>query len=125
MVTEPGYSTEPGYPPDLPEAVRAVVVPLAAGDYDEVVRRTGGRGLDAATMARAVAEYPHPPVPPPADAFDDLDAVEVEGCPRPTWDVRFPFYTAAEGQSDLEVVLLFERDEDGRLAPTVYDILVP
>ena len=110
---------------DLAAAVRDIVTPLSAGDYAEVVRRTEGRGMDAASMARVIGEYGRTTVQPPDDAYDDLDVVEVEGRPVRTYDVRFPFYTAEEGRSDLEVVLLFTAEAGGRLAPTVYDILVP
>jgi hypothetical protein len=52
-----------------------------------------------------VRDYGRKLVSPPADAYNNLDAVQVKGAAVPTWSVRAPLWTEEQGRSDLTLEL--------------------
>ena len=79
---------------------------------------------DQRCVAAALRDYGRKLVVPPADAYDDLDAIPVTVVRVPTWSVRAPLWTDEEGRSDLEVQLTV-RIKDGVTSIELDNVLVP
>ncbi|MFO1495424.1 MAG: hypothetical protein U1F26_12305 [Lysobacterales bacterium] len=86
----------------IQEAVRHVVTLLVAGRYDELERESKGR-LSSQVLASAIVEYGRALVSPPADAFADVDVIEISGSSPLRYSVRFDLWTVEEGRSDLSL----------------------
>ena len=78
---------------------------LACGDYDLLVERCVKSRLTSDDLRTVIREYGRKIVSPPADAYKDLDVVQVKGTVVPTWSVRAPLWTEEEGRSDLTLEL--------------------
>lgn len=87
--------------------VKATVVQLlhwlVAGDYAAIERLTLGVRLPASLLRQAVADYGRTLVMPPASAFDQLDAIEIDGSNPKAWSIRVDLWTVEEGRSDLSL----------------------
>lgn len=103
--------------PDLRWVVEEIVTRLVAKDYGQLETLTKGQRLPAEEMASAIEEYGKTLVMPPAEAFDDLDVVEVKGSKLRTFGIRFPLWTSEEGRSDLTLELTVSGDADAN--PTI------
>lgn len=101
----------------LKATVRRVVTMLAQGDYGALERLTKGDRLTAAEIAEGVRECGGKLIPPPDEAFDRLDVVEVEGAQPREWDVNVPLWTAEEGKSDLTLELTLRENRE-----EIYDV---
>jgi hypothetical protein len=92
-----------------PDALRSTALEiagqLARGEYESVVNSCATSRLTSDDLRRAVHEYGRKLVSPPQDAYNNLDAVEVNGAATPTWSVRVPLWTEEEGRSDLTLEL--------------------
>jgi hypothetical protein len=89
--------------------MREVIERLVSRRYVELETMTNGIRLKASDMDRAVAEYGRILVPPPENAFELLDIVEVHGFSNTKWSVVMPLWTREEGRSDLSVELTLIR----------------
>lgn len=98
-------------PAALEKTVRSLVNRLAAGDYEGVIAACTASRLTGADLRDAISPYGRTLVEPPRNAGPVLDAIAVESTKSPTWSVRVPLWTKAEGQSDLTLELtLIERN---------------
>ena len=68
--------------------------------------------MTAVEMAEGVSAYGGRLILPPADAFDNLDVVEVEGTQPREWSVNVGLWTAEEGRSDLTLELTLREGEE-------------
>ncbi len=84
---------------------RGIVEQLARGDYESPVEQSVKSRLTKDDLRTVIREYGRKLVPPPRDAYKNLDAVQVKGAAVPTWSVRAPLWTEEEGRSDLTLVL--------------------
>ncbi len=101
--------------PNLEGTVQRVVSMLVQGDYEALERLTNGARLNAAELAGAVSEYGANLTLPPADSFDDLDVIEVEGQQPRQWSVNVDLWTTEEGRSDLTLELTLRDSIEGIL----------
>jgi hypothetical protein len=72
--------------------------------------------LTSDDLRTVIRDYGRKLVSPPANAYEDLDAVQVKGAGVPTWLVRAPLWTEEEGRSDLTLELTIAV---GPVAPSV------
>jgi hypothetical protein len=93
----------------LKDVVREVIEHLVSRRYAELEAMTNGVRLKASDIDRAVAEYGRDLVPPPENAYELLDIVEVRGFSNTKWSVVIPLWTREEGRSDLSVELTLIR----------------
>jgi len=93
-------------------AARTVIDGLADGDYDAVVQICAKSRLTSDELREVIREYGRTLVHPPADAYQHLDAVQVNGTALPTWSVRAPLWTKEEGRSDLTLELTISLGPD-------------
>jgi len=96
----------------LESAVRAVVDRLARGEYRDAVARCDASRLTADELREVVLGYGRSLVVPPADAYENLDAVRISDPSRQAWSVRAPLWTREEGRSDLTLELTVVLDGD-------------
>ena len=89
----------------LRSTARAMVEQLARGDFEELLGGCIRSRLTTEDLDKVLRGYGRKLVPPPVDAYDDLDAVQVKGAAVPTWSVRAPLWTDEEGRSDLTLEL--------------------
>ena len=89
----------------LRREVRRVVGLLAERDYDSVVQTCSQSRLTSDDLRNVIHQYGGRIIPPPVDAFVNLDAIRIADLPKPGWSVRVPLYTAEEGRSDLTLEL--------------------
>jgi uncharacterized protein (UPF0212 family) len=82
-------------------AVRKIADLLAAEQLDAVVQACSETRLSVDEIRAVIHDYGRRLVPPPPEAYSELDVVKVAGAKCPTWSVRAPLYTAEEGMSDL------------------------
>jgi hypothetical protein len=94
-------------------AVRKVVGFLVAGDFEWVERLTRGIRLSADAIKSAVHDYGGTLVFPPASAFEEVDAIRIEGSEPPRWSIRFDLWTEEEGRSDLSIEMTVEEGPEG------------
>jgi hypothetical protein len=94
-------------------AVREVVRLLVDRRYIDVEAFTAGNRLTATEIEQAIREYGATLIFPPEDAFDSMDAIEVEGVSPPKWSVVMPLWTQQEGRSDLSLELTVEQRLEG------------
>jgi hypothetical protein len=85
----------------LKSTAREIVDQLAREDYESAVRRCITSRLTSDDLRTVIHDYGRKLVSPPADAYNNLDAVQVKGAAVPTWSVRAPLWTQEEGRSDL------------------------
>ncbi len=90
----------------LKDAVRMVVRLLVAGDFGRLEQRTRGRRLTEEEIRTVIQEYPATFIMPPAETFDDPDAVEIENPPPGRYYVRVDLWSKEEGRSDLSLELI-------------------
>ncbi len=98
------------------QATMEVVDQLARGDYESLVGQSVKSRLTSDDLRTAIRDYGRKLVSPPADAYNNLDAVRVKGAAVPTWSVRAPLWTEEEGRSDLTLELTIAVASD---APSV------
>jgi hypothetical protein len=89
----------------LRSTAREIVVQLAREDYESVIGRCLKSRLTSNDLRTVIRDYGRKLAPPPADAYNKLDAVRVRGAAVPTWSVRTPLWKEAEGRSDLTLEL--------------------
>jgi hypothetical protein len=107
----------------IQEATKGVVAQLVTGDYQGLVRRTGGVRLSAEQMRDAVAQYGRRLRMPPDDAFKHLNVVGITVPGPRAWSVVCHLWTEEEGQSDLSLELTLIEGDRG-LAVEIDDIHV-
>ena len=97
---------------------------LTCEDYELAVEYCTISRLSSDDLRNVIREYGRNLAPPPQDAYDNLDTVQVEGAAVPTWSVRVPLWTKEEGRSDLTLELTIAL---GPGVPSVEleDLLVP
>ena len=78
---------------------------LARQDYEALVMRCANSRLTAGDLRNAVLDYGCKLEPPPKDAYQNLDAIEIKNKASPTWSVQIPVWTREEGRSDLTLEL--------------------
>jgi hypothetical protein len=108
----------------LRSATREIVDRLAERDYESAIKRCVKSRLTHDDLHTVIHDYGRTVVSPPTDAYNKLDAVEVEGAAVPTWSISAPLWTAEEGRSDLTLELTISL---GTGAPKIEldDLLVP
>jgi hypothetical protein len=89
----------------LKSTARELVALLAHGAYESVIARCANSRLAADDLRTVIRDYGRKLVPPPGDAYDNLDIVPVKGTAGQTWSVRVPLWTEEEGRSDLTLEL--------------------
>src|SRR5687768_12271584 len=89
----------------ISSTVRTVVSMLVARDYLGLEKLTSGKRLTGGEIAQAVKDYGATLAIPPADAFENIDVVEIEDSRPRQWSVRFDLWANEEGQSDLSLEL--------------------
>jgi hypothetical protein len=89
----------------LSVTAREIVGCLARNECDLLVRRCAKSRLTASDLRAAIRDYGRTLVSPPPDAYQRLDAVQVQDAMVPTWSVRVPLWTEEEGRSDLTLEL--------------------
>jgi hypothetical protein len=94
-------------------AIATTVRLLVDGEYDVLESLSSDCRLTAELMKRAVDEYGRTLTTPPTDAFHNLDAVQVDGAQPPRWSIRFPLWTAEEGESDLALFMTATESSPG------------
>lgn len=82
-----------------------LVVRLAAGEYEEVVRLAPRSRISAQEMEAAVRQYGQHLVSLPAQAYELIDYVAVRNTTPSEWSVVVPLFTEEEGRSDLSLEL--------------------
>jgi hypothetical protein len=92
----------------LVDIVKELVRCLVAGNVDAVEQMTNGVRLPSDEIEAAIKDYGGTLVVPPGTAFDQLDAIEVQGSDPRRWSVRFDLWTEEEGASDLSLELTVE-----------------
>ena len=92
-------------PDVLSSTAREIVGQLACEDYESVVKLCVKSRLTSDDLRSVIHDYGRKLVLPPAEAYRNLDAVQVRGQATPTWSVRAPLWTLEEGQSDLALEL--------------------
>ena len=85
--------------------VRRIVELLVARDYEQIVKITNARRLNAKSLEGAIRGYGRDLIMPPAQAFDRLDVVRVKNATPPRWSVRLNLWTLEEGRSNLSLEL--------------------
>jgi len=87
---------------------------LAAGKFEEVIRKAPGSRVSAEQLRNAVFEYGRTLVPLPAGSYELIDYIAVLGSSPLEWSVVAPLFTAEEGRSDLSLELsVFEQAAGG------------
>jgi hypothetical protein len=89
----------------LQAVVSKVVDELVRGDLDSLLEKYPASRVSSAGLRAAIDGYGGRLVPPPADAYRNLDARRVKQAEVPTWSVRAPLWTEEEGRSDLTLEL--------------------
>lgn len=97
----------------LGKVVGNIVALLVDEDYDGVIGACSASRLSAKDLRSVIEQHGRNLVPPPENAYADLDTVRVEQTTEPTWSVRAPLWTAEEGQSDLTLELTMALSADG------------
>jgi hypothetical protein len=111
-------------PDVLISTVRELVEQLARKDYEGLIARCATSRLTSDDLRNVVQEYGRTPISPPPNAYQNLDAIEVDGTAVPTWSVRAPLWTKEEGRSDLELQMTIVL-RDGSPSVELDDLLVP
>ena|SRR5437762_13747981 len=101
---------------DLQNVVKGIVGMLVRNDYERLASHTNGIRLNAAEIARAVADYGRTLVEPPADGYRLARVVAIKPAKFPAWSVTMPLWTKEEGRSDLSIQLTLIRTENDFLA---------
>lgn len=109
---------------ELEAAFRPILNRILRGDYEGAVARCSMSRCTAEDLRRVVMEYPATFIEPPADAYVELNAVEVTVANEPTWDVCIPLWTREEGRSDLTLTVWII-DVGGRLTVELLSLHVP
>ena len=94
----------------LRSTTREIASQLAHGDYALVIGRCVKSRLTADDLQAVISDYGRKLVSPPADAYGDLDALQVKGAVVPRWSVRAPLWTEEEGRSDLTLEMTITMD---------------
>jgi hypothetical protein len=89
-----------------------------------VLERTSRRRVEADELKWAVGSYGRTLVPPPDEAWENLDIVTVTGSSPPTYSVVLPMYTAEEGSSDLSLDLTLREFSPGLFEVEISDLHV-
>ena len=89
----------------LRSIVGRIIEQLVRGDYERAIDQSKNARLTSEQLARVIREYGRKLVEPPSTAYNNLDAVAVNGASVPTWSVRVPLWTEEEGRSDLTLEL--------------------
>lgn len=85
----------------LQAVVGKVVEELVRGDYDLLIKQYPESRVSSEGLRSVIHDYGRRLVPPPSNAYQNLDAVRVQNTNVPTWSVRAPLWTEEEGRSDL------------------------
>ena len=72
---------------DLQNVVKGIVGMLVRNDYERLASHTNGIRLNAAEIARAVADYGRTLVEPPADGYRLARVVAIKPAKFPAWSV--------------------------------------
>ena len=86
-------------------AAQTIMELLCTKQYAQIERLTNSRRLSEHDIRVAIDEYGRSIAPPPPEAFDSIDVVEVTAARDRTFSVRMPCYTLEEGRSDLSIEL--------------------
>jgi hypothetical protein len=106
-------------------AVWEIMDRFADEDFDGVIHRcVSTRGMTSDVLRAVIRDYGRKLTRPPANAYDDLDAIPVTVARAPTWAVSAPLCTEEEGRSDLEVRLTVTV-KDNVASVELEDVLVP
>ncbi|MBX3268073.1 MAG: hypothetical protein KF831_15345 [Acidobacteria bacterium] len=96
----------PEFPEQIEATVRHFMELIVEHRFSEIVSWTRGRWYPESAIVEAIAGYPATLTTPPETFYNELiDAVEMEDCVEPSWNVVFPLWTIEEGRSDLSVEL--------------------
>ena len=106
-------------------AVRALVDRLERGEYREAVAQCDTSRLTPEELRGIIRGYGRTLTTPPAEAYENLDAVRIKDPSRRAWSVRAPLWTREEGRSDLAIELTVVVDGSGLARVELDDLLVP
>ncbi|MGI9429968.1 MAG: DUF7668 domain-containing protein [Bythopirellula sp.] len=109
---------------DLKSVVREIVIKLAGGEYEDVITTCSASRLSAKDIREVISEYGRTFIAPPAEAYQNLDAIKIRDAAAPTWSVRAPLWSEEEGRSDLELQLTIQHQGE-HWAVELDDLLVP
>jgi hypothetical protein len=94
-------------PRKLISTLITVVNLLVRRDYDQLEKLSDGVRLKAQHIKGGVDAYGKTLAIPPANAFEEVDVIKVEGAEKPTYSIRFRLFTEEEHRSDLELQATF------------------
>lgn len=97
---------------DMKPVIARLVGLLVAGDYQEVVRLTGGVRLDAESIRKAITQYGRALVLPPESVYEQMDVIEIGNAVPQKWSINMPLWTAEEGRSDLTLSITVIRMDE-------------
>lgn len=95
----------------LESIVRQVVGSLVDGHYRTLVSDCSASRLTPDDLRAVVNEYGRKLIYPPSNAYENLDAVQINTATVPTWSVRVPLWTNEKGRSDLTLELTIALDQ--------------
>ena len=94
--------------------VADLVSVLAAGEFEELLRKAPGSRVGSEELRKAVHEYGGTLVPLPIESYELIDYIAVMGSSPMEWSVVAPLFTKEEGRSDLSLELsVFEQATGG------------
>lgn len=100
---------------------------LVRGDYAGLADLCGGLHLKANNIQSEIVGYGRKLIYPPNEAYEDVDAIQIQGRFPVQYSIRFPFFTEEEGRSDLELQATFIDSDpnSGIMRIEIDGILVP
>ncbi|MFE9751040.1 hypothetical protein ACFYOT_39560 [Saccharothrix saharensis] len=111
-------------PPEVRRLVRRAVGMLAAGEFHELERWTGGRRLSAEDMAQVLERYEVLPVlPTDEELFAETDFYDVSG-DGSAYHVETNLWSD-HGVTDLQLRLDIAETTPGHYSVEVNDLLIP
>lgn len=96
----------------LESVIRSLAIRLANGEYGAVIQECSTSRLTADDVRQVIRDYGRTIVEPPPEAYDDLDAVEVQDAKQPTWSVQASLWSKEEGRSDLTLEVTASQSGD-------------
>jgi hypothetical protein len=106
------------------EAVRKVVILLAAKNYRDLELLTASIRLTSEQIESAVRGYGRTIIPLPSNGVGLIDYVAIQNARSPAWSVYVPLFTQEEGRSDLSVDLTLIETEPSSFAIELNDLRV-
>jgi len=95
------------------ETASRLIDMLSRGQYGAVIAECSESRLTADDLRQVMKDYGRTFVSPPAEVIENINAIDVNNRPSPTWHVRVPMCTTEEGRSDLELEFTISLTSNG------------